>query len=74
MDVEYILDNSSTASTSESDDSAHVISKNLTLPGRKPKIGVDEKYKCKYCGIILISQQALDSHLGQHKGVTCYHW
>ena len=69
-DVEYIPDNSSTASTSESDDSEHVITKHFTLPGRKPKIGVDEKYKCKYCGVILSSQQALDSHLRQHKGVT----
>ena len=40
------------------------------LPGRKPKLGNDPQNKCKYCGLILLSATALDTHLGQHKGIT----
>ena len=68
-DINYIPDDSTDGSTSESDESAPAIKKK-TLPGRKPKVGADPKYKCKYCGITLISNKALDSHLGQHEGIT----
>ena len=69
-DVDYNPDESTYDSTSESEDSAPVIKKHLTLHGRKPKFGVDPRYKCKYCGFILTSNTTLLAHLGQHEGIT----
>ena len=75
-DITYTPDdNSSEDSSTDSDyvppESAKpVFKRKLTLPGRKPKLGNDPQNKCKYCGLILLSATALDTHLGQHKGIT----
>ena len=74
-DITYTPDdNTSQDSETDSDyvpESAKpVFKRNLTLPSRKPKLGHDPQYKCKYCGLILLSDTALDTHLVQHQGVT----
>ena len=68
--MDYTPDESTYDSTSNSDDTASVIKKQLTMHGRKPKTGAVPRYKCKYCAIILTSKTALLSHLGQHEGIN----
>ena len=70
-DITYTPDdNTSQDSETDSDyvpESAKpVFKRKLTLPSRKPKLGHDPQYKCKY----MLSGTALDTHLGQHQGVT----